>query len=159
MKRAVLAILAMLSLMGPMFGPVAESAGAAQRCLNVEKDLEERNLPTWFSEVSWREARCMFDAHNTRGENSIGYVQLNMHSGFFQQHGITAEWLMASEDNYWDGVVMLYRYCGKRPWFPRKVNGQNLYWPCLKPEQPTYTSVDLFLIAMANANQPLAIAS
>ena len=135
----------------------APSAASAERvgnrsgtCPEWEDEIAIRNLDPYFTHIAFGESRCEWKAFNGRGETSIGPVQMNMRSGFFQARGITAEWLLASPDNYWDGVVILYRECGLGPWTPRRVNGKRVY-PCLTPKYDAIRLTDVYLRAMAEA--------
>ncbi len=155
MKR-LLAILLALTSVG-LCVVAAPDAGAARRgyCENYFPALDIRQLPRDLAHYATGEGGCSFaDAKtNSRGEWSVGPVQLNFAGANRAQYarwGITEEWALESEDNYWDTVVVLYNHCGLWPWNPVRVNGKRKYL-CRPPAQRAYTLPEVYLMAMAEA--------
>lgn len=161
MKRLVAILLLALAAVG-LVSPV--EAGAARRgyCENYFPALEIRSLPLDFAHYATGEGGCSFfgpdgkPVINRRGEWSVGPVQLNFggaNRDWYARRGITESWAMASEDNYWDTVVVLYNECGLYPWNPVRINGKRRYL-CKPPAVRAYTLPEVYLMAMARAADP-----
>lgn len=141
-------MIATLTLPTPLGTVQSAHAHGAGTCSELQTAISVRQLPSKFLSIAYRESKCQFHQVNSRGEYSVGYVQVNFRSGLPQRLGWTLDRALASEDNYWDMVVDIYNYCGLGPWSPRRVNGRKVYG-CSAPANPALKLTDVYLIALA----------